>query len=157
MVPCSNSISQIEDMSNIQERYIKEVKKEFLGRVKVEIREKLSKQKSAGTIAKHLKMYLYSVLKKMPNSDILESDQQADIVNKAYKVLHPILEKRAKEEAPRPSIKSRFFSRPSFLTGLLGKTRKAVRASAHRNNSMKSNASNSNMNSMMRALNGIKL
>lgn len=144
-------------MSNIQERYIKEVKKEFIDRVKVEIREKLSKHKSAKTIAKHLKTYLYSVLKRMPNSHILESDQQAEIVNKAHKVLYPILEKRAKEEAPKPSIKTRFLSRPSFLSGFLGKTRKVVRSSVSRNTSMKANNSNKNMNSMMRALNGIKL
>jgi hypothetical protein len=144
-------------MSNIQARYIKEVKEDFIDRVKIEIKEKVSKHKSTATIAKHLKPYLYSILEKMPNSHILESDQQAEIVNKAYSVLHPVLEKRAKEEAPKPSIKTRFLSRSSFLTNALRKSRKVVRPSTVRNSSMKANNSNSNMNSMMRALNGIKL
>ncbi len=144
-------------MSNIQERYIKEAKKDFIDRVKVEIREKLSKRKSANVLATNLKMYLYSILKKMPSSHILESDQQAEIVNKAYKVIHPVLLKRAKEEAPKSNVKTRFFSRPSFLSGLLGKTRKVSRPSASRNASMNVNKSNANTDSLMRALNGIKL
>lgn len=140
---------------------MKEVKQDFIDRVKVDIREKILKRKSVGNVATNLKSYLYSILKKMPNSDILESDQQDELVNKAYRVIHPILEKRVKEESPKSNLKSRFFSRASFLSGLIGKTRKAKHM--NRNNSINMsrsatmNNANTNMNSMMRALNAIKL
>jgi hypothetical protein len=148
-------------MSNIQEKYMKEVKKEFVDRVKLEIREKLSKTKTIHSIAKHLKVHLFAIMAKTPNHDLLEPDQEEEIVNKAYRVLHPMLTRIAKEQRPKSTIKSRFMARPSFLRNVLGKTRKATpsrNATPNVNMTMATRSKNVNvfgMNSMLRALNDI--
>ena len=155
-------------MSNIQEAYLDEIKDEFVDKVKVYIREKLSHKKSFKEIAKHLKVHLYTILSKTRDQDLLDEDQKAELVNKAYKKIYPVLEARATEEAPRPSLKAKFFSRPSFLKGFLSKTRKAksvARApgSANVNMATRSNSRNMTMNaknkfnmgSIMKALNNI--
>ncbi len=152
-------------MSNVQEAYLDEIKEDFVDKVKLYIREKLSQKKSFAEIAKHLKVHLYNILSKTRDQDLLEEDQKDMLVNKAYKKIHPILEARAKEETPRPSLKTKFFSRPSFLKGFLGKTRKAKNTSKGKNNRSANvnmglarpmTARNKfNMGSMLKALNDL--
>lgn len=105
---------------NYQEEYMKEVKKEFVEKVKSFLKHKLSQRKSWSDIKKHLKVHLYNILKRTKDQDLLEPDQKDDLVNTAFKKISPIIEKKAEQEAknkPRPTIKSRFLGRPSFLTG----------------------------------------
>lgn len=130
---------------NYQEEYMKEVKKEFVEKVKFYIQQKLSQQKSWSDIKKHLKVHLYSILKKTKDQDLLEQDQKDEIVNNAYKKIFPIIEKKAEQEAknkPRPTIKNRFLKRPSFLTG----TRKVLASLARTGTATRS-----------RPVNGLKL
>lgn len=104
---------------NYQEKYMKIVKKEFVEKVKFFIEKKLSARKSWTDIKKHLKVHLYNILKKVEDRDLLEPDQQDELVNTAYNKIYPIIEKKAEQEAknrPRPTLKNRFFKRPSFLT-----------------------------------------
>lgn len=104
---------------------MKLVKKEFVEKVKFFLEHKLSKEKSWSKIKKHLKVHLYNILKKVKDRDLLERDQQDELVNTAYNKIYPIIEKKAEQEAaarPRPTLKNRFFGRPSFLTA----TRKAL-------------------------------
>jgi hypothetical protein len=147
---------------NYQEEYMKEVKKEFVEKVKSFLEHKLSQRKSWTDIKKHLKVHLYNILNKTKDQDILEKDQKDEIVNNAYNKIFPIIEKKAEQEAknrPKPTLKSRFLGRPSFLTGArkyLASTRRSGTRSRPRNGLKLNRSGNSfGMGSLARALNDL--
>lgn len=123
-------------MANIQEEYIHDVTKEFITDVKQYFKQVLSQRISCVQIEKRLKFHLHKIFEKTDEYKLMKkvfdkhelSDIEADIVNKAYAKVHPIIEKCAKaerEDKPKPTIKSRFQARPSFFGSLLrGKTMK---------------------------------
>lgn len=144
-------------MSNIQERYIIEVKKDFIDRVKLEIGEK--RTMSMARLARGLKPYLYDILNKIKDKDLLEDDQKAEIVNYAYGKLHPAIQKMANGEKRKTTLKEKYL-RSSFLSGLSRrkkKVRAAAPAAAVAQNAKMANKSPNRlgMSNLMRALNSL--
>lgn len=142
-------------MSNLQERYIKEVKKDFIDRVKLELREK--RTMSMARLARGLKAYLYATLEKAKSSDLLEDDQKAEIVNYAYGKLYPAIQKMAEGEKRKATLKEKYL-RSSFLSGLSRRKKRAqAPAAAAAPNATMSNKSPNRlgMSNLMRALNSL--
>jgi hypothetical protein len=147
---------------NLQEKYMKIVKKEFVEKVKFFLEHKLSERKSWSDIKKHFKIHLYNILKKTKDRDLLEPDQQDELVNTAYNKIYPIIEKKAEQEAknrPKPTLKNRFLARPSFLTAArkaLASTRRSGTRSRPQNGLKLNRSGNAfGMGSLARALNDL--